>query len=115
MLMEQLTTELTPENDDTWRLKLIGSVASNYHLMHSTDDCEFLLNRLKETSARKLVIDLTATERLDSQGLHLLFNIYKEVSKNDIQIVLKNPNTHLHRLLRIMNFDRLFYIEFSNE
>ena len=81
MIVEQLVIEVAPENSDTWRLKLIGSVESSYHLMQLIDDCDSLLNKLVETNAQKLVIDLTATEYLGSQGLQFLLNIYRELSK----------------------------------
>lgn len=111
--MNDLKTELT-QNGNTWTLKLIGHVnASTSHSMWSTDSSFSLLKKLLETNARTLVIDLSDAKTLDSHGLRLLIDAQKEFSTNDIKIVLKNPNSHLSRLLRIMQFDRIFTVELS--
>ncbi len=116
MITEQLITEFTPEDNATWRLKLIGSVAGNHYSMRKLiEGKNSLLNKLTETHAQKFIIDLSTTKRLDSQGLRLLLSIHKELSQNDIQIILQNPNLHLYRVLQIMSFDHLFKIEFSEE
>jgi anti-anti-sigma regulatory factor len=37
--------------------------------------------------------------------------MYRKLSQQDIPIILKNPNPHLQRLLRIMQLDRIFVIK----
>ena len=112
--MEQLTTMLTRKEDDRWTLSLIGSVGPRtHHLMWSVDSSALLLAQLREAQAKKLLIDLRQTERLDSHGLRLLLNAQKEFAQEGIPIVLQNPNSHLNRLFQIMRFDRAFVIEFT--
>lgn len=112
--MPKLTTELV-RHDDTWTLKLIGNVNSaTLRLASFVDNDASLLKQLAQSGARKLFIDLVATESIDSDGFRILLNTQKEFSEKGIQIVLKNPNPHLKRLLRMMKFDRIFTIELDN-
>ena len=106
-----LTTELTRDSEG-WTLKLFGNVdSSTSHLMWFNDSSTSLLKELVQAHVKKLLIDLTNTEFIDSHGLRLLLNAHKEFSKENIEIVLQNPNAHLKRLFRIMQFDRVFIIE----
>ncbi|HMQ52994.1 MAG TPA: STAS domain-containing protein [Anaerolineae bacterium] len=112
--MDSLHTELS-QAGVIWTLKLIGSIGSNvHHLMWNEESSAALLTKLKLAQAKALHIDLKKTERLDSQALRLLLNAQKDFSQEQIEIVLKNPNDHLNRLLHIMQFDKIFSIEFDN-
>ena len=109
--MAKLKTELI-RNSNAWTLKLIGNLDSDTsHLMWSVESSASLLKELLQAGADKLFIDLFATESVDSHGLRHLLNAHKEFSKEDVEIVLQNPNSHLRRLFRIMQFDRIFVIE----
>jgi anti-anti-sigma factor len=110
--MDKLQSQLTQNSNGVWTLKLIGSIGSEtYQSIWTTSDSAALLKQLVEANAYKLVIDLSEIERIDSNGLRLLLNAHKEFSKQEISIVLRNPNSHLHRLFLIMQFDRVFNIE----
>ena len=112
--MNKLSTELTRQSD-VWILKLNGNVDLNSaHLMWFTDNGASLIKELTQARVTKLSIDLTNLEFIDSHGLRVLLNAHKEFSSENIQVVLQNPNPHLKRLLRIMQFDRIFVIE-SND
>jgi len=109
--MTNLIAELA-RGDEAWTLKLIGSVDSGTtHLMWYTDSSASLLKELVQAQAKKLFIDLDRAESIDSHGLRLLLNAHKEFSKENIPIILQNPNPHLKRLFRIMQFDRVFVVE----
>lgn len=113
--MSQLKTELIQNDADTWTLKLVGSIDSETrHSMWSEKSSAALLEKLVAAKAKKLFIDLTLAERFDSHGLRLLLNAQKEFSKENVQIVLKSPNSHLKRLFQIMQFDRVFVVEFDD-
>jgi len=106
-----LTTELL-QDGATWTLKIIGFVnATTSYMMWYTDSSHSLLKQLAEAQAGTLVIDLSEAEGIDSYGLRLLIDAQKEFSAKSIQIILRQPNTHLSRLFRIMQFDRLFTVE----
>jgi len=106
-----LSTKLTRQND-VWLLKLKGNVdVVTAHLMWSTDNSTSLVKEMVQAKVKKLTIDLTHVDFIDSHGLRVLLNAHKEFSNENIQIILQNPNPHLKRLLRIMQFDRVFVIE----
>jgi len=112
--MNKLSTELT-RHPDAWILKLNGHVnSSTAHLMWSTDSSASLLKEMMQVQVKKLVLNLTNVEFIDSHGLRVLLNTHKEFSAENIQIALQNPNPHLKRLLRIMQYDRVFVIESSD-
>lgn len=109
--MTDLKTELL-KNGDTWHLKLVGYVnASTSHAMWTTDSSISLLSQLLASQANRLVIDLSETKLIDSHGLRLLIDAQRKFSAESVPIMLKNPNAHMSRLFRIMQFDRLFTIE----
>jgi anti-sigma B factor antagonist len=109
--MSKLSTELT-RRSDVWILTLHGNVDSNTaHLMWSADNSAALLKELTVARVKKLLLDLTDLDFIDSHGLRVLLNVHKDFSSENIQIILQNPNPHLKRLLRIMQFDRVFTIE----
>lgn len=109
--MPKLTTELVQDND-TWTLKLIGNVNSaTLQKVSLVNNDVSLSKRLVRSGAKKLFIDLMSTESIDSEGFRILLNTQKEFAEAGIQIVLRNPNPHMKRLLRMMKFDRTFEIE----
>lgn len=97
-----------------WSLEFMDAIDQRTFQLASVKDLKPVLEYLLQLQARKLTIDLTATERLDSQGLRLLLVMQRQFSKEKIQIVLRNPNVRLGRLLRVMQFDRVFEIEEDN-
>ena len=46
--------------------------------------------------------------------MQLLLTIQQYLAKEKIQVILCNPNVRLRRLLRVMQFDRVFEIEEDN-
>lgn len=106
-----LKTELSQEKHQ-WTLSLIGFVNANTaYLMWFADSSQALLKRLVEAKVNSLIIDLSRTEAIDSQGLRLLIDAHMEFAAKNVQITLRQPNTHLSRLFRIMQFDRLFIVD----
>lgn len=78
----------------------------------------WLVETLKDAvraQIQSLVIDLKATETIDSHWLKFLLDIQQECSAMNIQVVLQNPNHHLRHLFRIMQFDRMFLIDSKNQ
>jgi len=114
-MISPLEIDLSHDNPDVWTLKLSGSVdITNHHLLWSIYGEQALLEKILETEAKKLVIDLSEVDRMDSQGLRHLHDIYRLFESTDIQLTLKNPNSHLYRLLQIMQFDTIYNVEFDN-
>ena len=106
--------ELRQDGDNTWRLILSSEFPDyGYDLAWLMDNKKFF-SKLEESEAKKLVIDLSDVERLDSQGLLFLLTTHQKATGSNIRVALRNPSSHMVRLLRIMSFDRIFDIEFSN-
>lgn len=109
-----LSTKLTHQND-VWTLKLSGNIDSaTANQMWSTDNSASLLKEMVQAQVKKLALDLSEVDFIDSHGLRVLLNAHRDFSNENIQIILQYPNPHLKRLLRIMQFDRVFVIE-SND
>ena len=110
-----LTAKIIDNGDGDWIITPIEVDDQNgHHPVKPADKSTDILEQLKKTKAQKLVIDLGTTDRIDSQGMKVLLDMHRIFSKEDIPIVLRNPNSHLYRLLRIMQFSHIFEIEFAD-
>jgi anti-anti-sigma factor len=110
--MPPLRIEFHDNDDYSCTLQWIGSVESkNCHLMWFFDNSETLLQHLNDVNANRLIIDLSAADRVDSEALRRLFQARQNFLRHNIRIILRQPNPHLRRLLRIMQFDQIFTIE----
>ena len=58
--------------------------------------------------SRKIVIDLTATDFLDSVGLGLLVAVLKRVRVLDGELAIVCPESRLRRLFTITDLDQVF-------
>jgi len=113
-MMAKLETKLTQETPETWSLAMVGSVDLENYLLLSTIESNVILTRLAEVQTRRLIIDLAAADQFASLGLQLLLLLYKQLSKKNIQVILRNPNPHLRQMLRIMQFDQIFSVVSDN-
>ncbi len=112
--MIDLTARLTSKSNGDWIIVLQDKDENNgYHPNISTDSMAYLLEQMVEAKAQRLIIDLSTTERIDSQGMKILLDMHQMFSKENIPIVLQNPNSHLYRLLQIMQFTHIFEINFD--
>jgi anti-anti-sigma factor len=112
-MLIHLETRLSHDIHDTWILQLIGAMdQQNFDLMTAFES-RTISAQLIQAQAKKLIIDLAATQRLGSQGRQFIMLLSKQLAGHDIRIVLKNPDPHLKRLLRLMQFDHIFDIQFD--
>ena len=115
-MSSQLTTQLIQTGATEWTLKLVGTVdISTQHLIWNAGANNNLLEKFENTNVKSLIIDLSQVERFDSLGLRMLLNVQKDASEKNIAVVLKNPNLHLNRLFKIMQFDKFFAIEYDDQ
>ena len=61
----------------------------------------------------RVVLNLGATEFIDSAALGMLLQLREEVGGDTADIRIRNCNPTLSKILRIANFQRLFTIENS--
>jgi anti-anti-sigma factor len=112
--MGQLVTRLIRDANSVWLLELIRPIEQELFFHIWAGEIEAILKLLEQSEAQKLVIDLTATQEVDSRGLQFLCRMHKELAERNIPIILRNPSAHLRRVLRIMKYDQLFGIEFDD-
>ncbi len=114
MVKARLEKIFTHETQGAWWLELNGSIDPEKFQLPSAIESNAILNRLIETHAQKLIIDFTTLTEFDSRGIQLLLMLYKQFISDNIHIVLRNPNSYLSRVLRIMQIDQVFEIEFDD-
>ncbi|PPD30696.1 MAG: anti-anti-sigma factor [Methylomonas sp.] len=62
------------------------------------------------TDIKKIEVDLSATDYLDSSALGMLLILRDKVSGNKDLVVLKGAAADVKKILQIANFDKLFTI-----
>ena len=92
---------------DNWILKLMGDVDTRVLKLLQFSE---ILEKLEKAEAKSLIIDLSEAEIIGSPGLRLLLKAKRELSRNDIEVILNNPSSHMRRLFRIMRFEQIFII-----
>ena len=102
-----------PLNDaqTEWRLTLGDDIDLETYRRLEQQEVDAVCQTLFRAGAAKLIVDLTANKRLDSLGLQLLLLIYKKCAEKEVQMTLLNPSSQIRRILRILQFDRIFVIE----
>lgn len=110
MQMTKVKANLWQDSPSVWTLKIDNGIGQEDFQSLSAGEDNAILQRLVKAQAQNLVIDLAAAERFGSLGLQLLLLLHKQLAPQNIQIVLRHPSNHLQRLLRIMQFDRIFRI-----
>ena len=105
---------LTRDADSVWLLEFAG--ATDQELFHPmwASEIDAVLKLLEQIEVQKLVIDLTTTQDFDSRGLQFLCQMHKQLVERNIQIILRNPSTHLRQILRIMQFGQIFEVEYDD-
>lgn len=66
-----------------------------------------------ENGARKVVVDLSATEFLDSSGLGALMAVSKQQDGSDGSLVVACPRAHLRKLFAISHLDEVLVVRDS--
>ena len=62
------------------------------------------------SSVKKIEVDLSAADYLDSSALGMLLILRDKVAGNKDSVVLKGATTDVKKILQIANFDKLFTI-----
>lgn len=107
-------TRLTRNARGTWLLEVSG-VKDRDMLRQMTDtEIPIIMSILEQVEVHKLFIDLTAIQDFDSRGLQFLLRMRQKLVGRNIPVILRNPNAHLRQILRIMQFDQFFQIEYGD-
>jgi anti-anti-sigma factor len=105
--MTKLNAVLSQDNGD-WILKLAGDI--NFNASRSIWVID-IVKKVKQNQVESLIIDLGDLNNIDSRGLKFLYDIQEALSRQKVKVILKNPNAHMLRLFRIMQFDQSFIID----
>lgn len=111
MIKARLERRRNPNPYGGWWLEINGVVPPETFQLAPAIDNNVILQRMLQAAATELVLDFSTLKEFDSRGLQLLLMLSKQLSPQNIQIVLYNPNPYLRRVLRIMQFDRVFKVE----
>jgi anti-anti-sigma factor len=110
-MIANFETKLTQDDDGAWILEMSGDIDYRNFELAAVTKSQTILQRLIEAQTPKLIIDLASVGRFDCLGLQLLLLMYRQLAQCQVDLVLRNPSPHLQRILRIMQFDRLFRVE----
>lgn len=112
--MGRLMTRLTREASSVWLLELADATDQEVFRQMTDIETPAIMNILEQAGVQKLVVDLTMAQDFDSRGLQFLCRMHKQLVERNIPIILRNPSAHLRQILRIMQFDQLFEIQFDD-
>lgn len=96
---------LEPDNS-TLRIEIDGRFDFTLH----KDFREIYTNSNSNTKVSKYIIDLTATNYMDSSALGMLLLLREYAGGDSAQIEVTGCNSEIKEILEISNFDRLFKI-----
>lgn len=94
------------DKKDYLLLKLIGDL----DVYSKQDFKEFTENSLKDID-KDLVIDLEKLDYIDSTGLGMFINIYKEQKDKDRSVKVINPKKNVKKLFKITDLTNIFDME----
>ena len=74
-------------------------------------ETEGLINSLIENGTRKLVLDLTHVEFVDSAGLGILMRAFGEIEQRGGQLRIAGPNDQVRRLFEITHTHAILAVD----
>lgn len=114
MVKARLERRNSRDPNESWWLELNGATPPQVVQLDSAIENNFILQHMLNLASERLVIDFSQLKEFDSHGLLLLLRLSQQFSPQNIQIVLHNPSSYLSRVLRIMQFDRVFKVEIDD-
>ena len=98
---------LVADHDGMYLIKLVGDVRVN--LCAAVDD--FLAEMFRDDDFKSVLVDLTATEGIDSTSLGILAKLsIKASDMYGFRPTLVSTNADITRILRTVGFDDVFHI-----
>jgi len=104
MMLETEVFEIDPDIT-------VVSCAGRFTLGTQLRLTESMINTLLQKGVRKLVIDLTHTEIVDSAGLGVLMHLYGEVEQLGGRMRVAGANPHVGNLFRITHTDAILRLD----
>jgi anti-anti-sigma factor len=104
MMLETEVFEIDPDIT-------VVSCAGRFTLGTQLRLTESMINTLLQKGVRKLVVDLTHTEIVDSAGLGVLMHLYGEVEQIGGKMRVSGANTHVANLFRMTHTDGILSLD----
>jgi anti-sigma B factor antagonist len=92
--------------DGAFVLQIIGEININ-----TLADIRSKVDSFELSQYRKIVVDLTKVNFLDSSGMGYLVVLIKQAKVNQSEISLRNPSPLVRRMLSTIHIDRYVTIE----
>lgn len=70
-----------------------------------------MIQKMMESKASQNIMDLSDVEFIDSAGLGMLLLARDEISKSDMNLILRSPKGQVKRMFSVARFDQMFEIE----
>jgi len=104
MMLETEVFEIEPDIT-------VVSCAGRFTLGTQLRLTESMINTLLQKGVRKLVIDLTHTETVDSAGLGVLMHVYGEMEQLGGRMRVAGVNEHVANLFRMTHTDGILSLD----
>ncbi len=99
---------LTAAKDDCLVVRLTGDI--DHHSACSAR-CQ-IDEEIEETKPKRVVLDLTETEFMDSSGLGLILGRLRKTKERGIRFQLLNPGEQVLRILRLAGVEKQLEIQY---
>ena len=73
------------------------------------------LRKVYEEGAKRIIIDMSGVEAIDSIGLRLLVATHNSLQKHSAKLELINPAAEIHNMLHTMRLDQEFTMRGPDE
>ncbi len=88
-----------PSNDEQIYLQALGDLT----IYSVQDDHQKLITIINK--AKKLYLDLSLVEEIDTSGMQVLLSLKKWAQNKDIQIYFENPSAAIKKVFNLLSID----------
>ncbi len=96
----------TSDRGDVVEVTLHGRVTYSDHPSFRN-----VIGQIRDSSAQKLIFDMSDVEFIDSAGLGMLLMVRDTASQKKAEVVLRNPRGQVQRIFASSKFETLFTVE----
>ncbi|MFN3691806.1 MAG: STAS domain-containing protein [Fervidobacterium sp.] len=90
--------------------KLVVSIHGEIDAYHSGEVKKFLKDTITETNLKKIVLDMSEVNYIDSAGLGSLVALYKDARMAEKELILASLKQTVMRIFEMTRLDRVFKI-----
>lgn len=90
--------------------KLVVAIHGEIDAYHSGEVKKFLKDTITETNLKKIVLDMSEVNYIDSAGLGSLVALYKDARMAEKELILASLKQTVMRIFEMTRLDRVFKI-----